>query len=81
MGKRGHVRIDSTLRVEEVHLLDHWTEAMEQNRQRRLRNPETYLPSDATRFTRAGMIRAAVRYAMEHREEFVTWLLEDPDAK
>lgn len=74
MPKRGHARVSTTLRPEEVHLLDHWTEALEENRLHRIANPETCRPTDATRFTRMGMIRAAVRFAMEHREQFVDWL-------
>lgn len=80
MAKRGHRQISSTLRTEEVHLLDHWTAELEAARQRRILHPETYLPTDGTGLTRAGMIRAAVRYVLEHRDEFVTWLLETRDA-
>jgi hypothetical protein len=81
MPKRGHRQIASTLRTEEVHLLDNWVEELEAARLRRTRHPETYLPTDATKVTRMGIIRAAVRYALEHRAAFVAWLEEPNNAK
>lgn len=81
MPKRGHARIASTLRPEEVHLLDHWVEELEAARKARTRHPETYLPTDATKVTRMGIIRAAVRYVLEHKAEFVAWMQEPNNAK
>lgn len=81
MPKRGHARIASTLRPEEVDLLDNWVQELEAARQRRRRHPETYLPTDATKVTRMGIVRAAVRYVLEHREAFVAWMQEPNNAK
>lgn len=74
MPKRGHARVSTTLRPEEVDLLDNWTEELEQARKLRCMNPETYRPTDATKFTRMGMLRAAARFMLEHREQFIKWL-------
>ena len=72
--KRGHTRIASTLRPEEVALLDNWTAELEAERLRRLRNPETYRATDGSKITRMGMVRAAVRFALEHRAQFLAWM-------
>lgn len=74
MPKRGHAKIASTLRPEELHLLDNWVADLEAARQRRLKHPETYRATDATKVTRMGIVRAAVRYALEHRAQFVAWM-------
>jgi len=72
--KRGHVVITTTLRPQEVRLLDHLVENLEAARRSRALRPETYLPTDGSKVTRAGLNRAAVRYALEHEDEFVPWL-------
>lgn len=77
--KTGHYKIESTLRPEEVDVLDNMVEEMEYDRRKRCLNPETYHPTDATKVTRAGLIRAAVRYVMEHRDDFEEWLVSDKD--
>jgi hypothetical protein len=74
MPKRGHARVSTTLRPEEVDLLDNWTADLEAARQKRIRHPETYRPTDATKFTRMGMLRAAARFALEHRQQFEDWI-------
>lgn len=78
--KKGHRKIESTLREDEVVVLDALVSRMEADRVRRCLNPETYRPTDSTIVTRAGLNRAAVRFAMEHEEQFESWLLNDKDA-
>jgi len=74
MAKRGHVIITTTLRPQEVRLLDRLVEELEAARQSRALHLETFLPTDGSKVTRAGLNRAAVRYALEHEDEFVLWL-------
>lgn len=73
---KGQQPISTSLRVDEVLLVDDLVARLEDHRQWAQRTPERYQehrPSDH-KVTRAGVARAAVRYALEHEEQFRAWM-------
>jgi len=78
--KRGHALVKTTLRPDEVTILDEYVAEQEAARQKRARSSATYRPAtDGMKFHRAGVVRAAIRYVLEHRTEFEQWLASDKD--
>lgn len=74
--KRGHQAIASSLRPDEVTVLDETVAKMEEFRLWAHRTPERFLEHlpGGLKLTRAGFIRAAVRYALEHPDHFKRWM-------
>lgn len=84
MAKRGQRQIVSSVRPEEVVLLDDLADLLEE-RARRVRRRTGTLQATTTwagglpKISRASVIRAAARYALEHQDEFISWVEEGKD--